>query len=229
MTYAMKKAEDGKNIAKCVIGDLPPQSFNEKVLMLVGATGAGKTTLLNGILQTTYLGFAWKTIFDSKLIQMTLHLAKLTAEPVQGVFGTDISSKIFLMATFCDVQNPPVISAIEEAKVPYRNIFKFNNSSLFAMSTTEGFNRLFWNLGTESFNEFERIGPTSLQLTKEVLNERLRLEALLEGLQNHIFNRLDKFNEISREKQVLKEQEREMEINENYTYKVTVVKLPKMF
>ena len=49
LTYAMKKAEDGKNIAKCVIGDPPPQSFNEKVLMLVGATGAGKTTLLNGI------------------------------------------------------------------------------------------------------------------------------------------------------------------------------------
>ena len=56
------------------------------------------------------------------------------------------------------------------------------------------------------------------------MNERLRLEALLEGLQNHIFNGLDKFNEISREKEVLKEQEREMEINENYTYKVTVKK-----
>ena len=149
-------------------------------------------------------------------------------DSIQSVFGTDISSKIFLMATFCDGQNPPVISAIEEAEVPYGNIFKFNNSSLFAKPATEGFSRLFWNLGTESFstffNEFERIGPTSLQLTKEVLKERLRLEALLEGLQDNISGGLDKFNEISKEEEVLREQEREMEINENYTYEVTVKK-----
>ena len=49
LNFVMKVAEDGKNIAKCTIGDPPPQSLNEKVLMLVGATGAGKTTLLNGI------------------------------------------------------------------------------------------------------------------------------------------------------------------------------------
>ncbi len=307
LKYVMK---NGKNIAKCIIGDPPPQSFNEKVLMLIGATGAGKTTLLNGIanyvlgvrlednvrfkvdtddstVSKAHSQTSWITAYtfypmqgsplpypltvidtpgfgdtrgitrDKEIVVQLRHFFSTEGEhgidqlngvgvviqsssprltptqryifdSIQNVFGSDISSKMFLMATFCDGENPPVESAVKEAKIPYGRIFKFNNSSLFATPATKGFSRLFWNLGTESFgtffNEFERINPTSLQLTKQVLHERHRLEALLEGLQDNISDSLDKFNEISKEGKVLKEQEHEMEISENYTYEVTVKK-----
>ena len=304
------KIEDGKNIAKCSIGDPPPQSFNEKVLMLVGATGAGKTTLLNGIanyvlgvrleddfrfkvdvtnttVSEAHSQTSWITAYtfypmqgsplpfpltvidtpgfgdtrgitrDKEIVDQLRHffstegehgidqlngvgvviqstLPRLTPtqqyifDSIQNVFGTDIASKMFLMVTFCDGQNPPVISAVKEAEIPYGKLFKFNNSSLYAKPATEGFSKLFWNLGTESFsvffNELARIDPTSLQLSKYVLHERHRLESLLEGLQENISDGLDKFNVISKEEEILKWQEREKEINENYTYEVTVKK-----
>ena len=310
LNFVMKNTDDRKNIAKCIIGEPPPQSFNEKVLMLVGATGAGKTTLLNGIanyilgvrlednfrfkidtadiaVNQAHSQTSWITAYtfypmhgsplpypltvidtpgfgdtrgitrDKEIVHQLRYffategehgidqlngvgvvtpssLPRLTPtqryifDSILSVFGKDISFKMFIMATFCDGQTPQVISAVEKAEIPHGNIFKFNNSSLFAKPATEGFNKLFWDLGIESFStffsEFEKVDPISLQLTKKVLMERHRLEVLLKGLQDNISNGLDKVSELSNEEKVLKEQESEMKINENFTYDVTVKK-----
>ena len=160
-------------------------------------------------------------------------------DSILKVFGNDVTSNIFLMMTFADGQNPPAISAVKKANVPYRSFFKFNNSALFAKpSISEGFTQLYWNLGMKSFDTFFAIfgdiKPVSMQQTKEVLIERQHLELLIEGLQRKINSGLDKIDALQIEEKLLKEKEEEMKISENFTYKVTTttqkrVDLPKDF
>ena len=151
---------------------------------------------------------------------------KYIFDSILRVFGMDVASSMFLMITFADGQDPPVISAVKEADIPYGSFFKFNNSALFAKPATQGFTQLYWNLGMESFNTFfsvfGSIKPVSVQLTKDVLTERQHLELLVDGLQNKINSGLDKINALHIEEKLLKEKEDEMKINKNFTYKVTV-------
>ena len=305
LNYIMKQTEGGRNIAKCVIGEPPPQSVSEKVLMLVGATGAGKTTLLNGIanfivgvrledsfrfkvdtaeaaVNQAHSQTSWITAYtfypmdgsrlpypltiidtpgfgdtkgitrDKEIVDQVREffstrgehgidhlngvgfvtqasLPRLTPsqkyifDSILGIFGNNVSSNMFLMTTFSDNQEPLVLSAVKAAEIPHGSIFRFNNSALFAKPTTDGFNRLFWELSMESFSkffsEFRRADPVSTQLMKEVLMERQRLEALLQGLQDKISTGLDKVNELFEEEKLLED---EMKINENFTYEVKV-------
>ena len=47
-----------------------------------------------------------------------------------SIFGNDIGSNILTLITFTDGQLPPALKAIEEANVPSKAYFKFNNSGL---------------------------------------------------------------------------------------------------
>ena len=139
-------------------------------------------------------------------------------DSILKVFGNDVTSNIFLMMTFADGQDPPAISAVKKANVPYRSFFKFNNSALFAKpSISEGFTQLYWNLGMKSFDTFFAvfgdIKPVSVQQTKEVLIERQHLELLIEGLQSKINSGLDKIDALQIEEKLLKEKEEEMRIS----------------
>ena len=49
-----------------------------------------------------------------------------------SIFGKDIASNIFFVATFADGQTPPVYKAASEAKIPYCKAYKFNNSALYS-------------------------------------------------------------------------------------------------
>ena len=304
-------SEGEQNIAQCVIGE-PKESFNERVLMLVGATGAGKTTLLNAIANyifgvrfednyrfkvevsdhetdssqahsktnwiTAYKFFPVDgspisyalTVIDTpgfgdtrgitrdKEIMTQIskffstegengidHLngvgvvvqspsvrltptQKYIFDSVLSLFGKDISSKIFLMITFADGQEPPVLCAVKEAVIPYGSHFKFNNSSLLVMPVAESFAKNFWDMGTESFGDLfdnlEKTGAVSITLTKEVLIERERLQTILQGLQRKIADGLDKCNELQNVEEVLEKHESEMKINENFKYEVKVMK-----
>ena len=94
---------------------------------------------------------------------------------VLSIFGKDIASNIFLLLTFADGHDPPVLSAIKEAAIPYQKGFEFNNLALCA-DQRDSFNEMFWNMGKKNFQlfftEFEKIEAHSLQLTRETLKER---------------------------------------------------------
>ena len=96
------------------------------------------------------------------------------------------------MITFADGQKPPVIAAVQEAKISLSHFFKFNNSALLAGTDDEedNFDEIFWKMGTASFrkffHEFERAECVSLLLTKDVLNERQKLETIIQGLQKQV-------------------------------------------
>ena len=160
-------------------------------------------------------------------------LARLTAtqkyifDAILSIFGKDMGNNIFMMVTFSDGEDPPVLKAIEEAKISYQKSFKFNNSALFA-STSSRFNAMFWEMGIASFEEFfgqfQSTKSVKLDQTKSVLNEREELEVLVEGLNPQIKEGLAKLDEMRLEKSVLQEHEAAMEHNKDFVYEVPVVK-----
>ena len=137
-------------------------------------------------------------------------------DAVLSIFGKDIVDNIFLMTTFADADAPPILEAVKVAKIPYKHSFKFNNSAIFARNdASEQFNHMFWEMGIHSlsnfFKHFSVSSPQSLKLTKEVLTERERLEALIPGLETQVkvgLSRLD--------------QQHEAEINANKDFAYTI-------
>ena len=166
-------------------------------------------------------------------------LARLTPtqqyvfDAILSVFGNDVADNIFLMITFADGMKPPVLDAVEAANVPNKAFFKFNNSALFASKSAENeFDKMFWKMGTKSFDEFfhefSNAQAQSLQLSKEVIQERETLEVTIQGLQPQIQLGLSKIDELRQERQMLKDHEAEILTNRDFTYKVEVTKQRKI-
>ena len=171
-------------------------------------------------------------------------LARLT--PIQNyifhsilsVFGNDVANNLFIMVTFADGQNPPVMAAITEAKIECKKYFKFNNSALFARNQQsaddddENFDKMFWKMGYISFkkffSEFSVVQSVSLYLTKEVLRERRQLELTVQSLQEQITAGVAKLDELRQEELVLQQREAEIATNKNFKFNVEVTKQKKV-
>ena len=156
---------------------------------------------------------------------------------ILSIFGKDVANNIFMMVTFADGQPPPVMAAVKDAGFPYCESYKFNNSALFASNDIEtddedpeedNFDKMFWRMGTVSFKkffaDFHKATPTSLQLTREVLDERERLETTVSGLQPQINRGLAKIEEMRQEEEVLQQHEADIAANKGFTYVVDVTK-----
>ena len=169
-------------------------------------------------------------------------LARLTAtqehifDSVLSIFGKDVSENIFLMTTFADSRTPPVIEAAKAKGIPFEKHFKFNNSALFAdnMETddSESFEKLYWRMGVKNFEIFfshlETIEPSTLYLTKEVLEERKKLKTVVNELQLEIQLGLLKTSELEQEKLVLQRQADTLESNKDFTDTVQYPKQRKI-
>ena len=153
-------------------------------------------------------------------------------DSILSLFSKNIAKIIFIMTTFSDGQIPPVLTSLEEAKIPYRTSFKFNNSALYAEPVSASIDEMFWGLGMKSFcdffADFEKTEPESLSLTKEVLEERQQLQTLVQGLQVSIKDGINKIDEIHQEEQVMKDHEADIARNKDFVYHVTVQKHKKV-
>ncbi|KAF1383194.1 hypothetical protein PFLUV_G00128790 [Perca fluviatilis] len=174
---------------------------------------------------------------------------KYVFDSVLSIFGKDVAENIWVLVTFADGQQPPVLEAINASGVPCPKTkgglpvhFKFNNSALFAdnkssaadsMSGDEededgGFDKMFWSMGTKSMKRFfaalNIIETKSLKMTKEVLRERKQLENSVENVQKQVKVGLAKLEEIKETTGKLKEHEGEISRNENFEFYVNVRK-----
>ena len=160
---------------------------------------------------------------------------------ILAIFGKDVADNLFMMVTFADGQNPPVVATIKDAAIPCSKFYKFNNSALFASNhfdTEDGdpeadnFDRMFWKMGEVSFKQFfadfYEAKPTSLQLTREVLEEREQLETTINGLHPQIRRGLAKLEEMRQEEEVLQQHEAEITTNKDFTYVVDITKQRKV-
>ncbi|XP_003388518.1 PREDICTED: uncharacterized protein LOC100640421 [Amphimedon queenslandica] len=153
---------------------------------------------------------------------------KYISDSILSIFGNDIKNNIFIMTTFADGADPPVMEAVREAKIPHADFFPFNNSALFVHSSKSDFSKMFWDMGYASlekfFTTFQQAGAVSLQLTREVLNERQQLEVIVNGIQPQINAGLAKIDELNQEEKMLKENESKIKANKDFTYKVKITK-----
>ena len=165
-------------------------------------------------------------------------LPRLTAtqkyifDQILALFGKDIGQNIYLMLTFADGKVPQVLTGIQEARLPYQEYFKFNNSIIFDDNqSNDEFCKMFWKMGMLSleqfFEQFSKITSRSLKQTKQVLDERERIETQVEGLQNEVKRGLSKLEQLGKEVQVVLDHKNDIARNKDFTYTVdehTIVK-----
>ncbi|XP_063049606.1 uncharacterized protein LOC134444063 [Engraulis encrasicolus] len=191
-------------------------------------------------------------VVQAALARLT-HTQRYIFDAILSVFGKDIASNIITLVTFADAKTPPVLAAIKEADIPCAKqkdgtliYFKFNNSALFANNIKENkdgkdssdedkeedFDYMFWKMGKSSLKKFfthlKTMTTQSLSLTKEVLQERDRLEATVEGLQPLIQKGLSKMEEIRTTEAALDKHKNQVEENRDFEYEVEVEKPQKI-
>ena len=122
-------------------------------------------------------------------IGFVIHSSSYCLTPVQeyiydrvlGIFGKDVASNIFVMATFDDGtgNTSQLMECLRKGGVDVDSVFQFNNGTLYQSS--RGGAGTHWKLGAPSFREFfEVLGKAetkSLQYTREVLKRRAELRA----------------------------------------------------
>ena len=181
----------------------------------------------NGIDHLDGIGF----VTQAALVRLT-PTQQYIFDSILSVFGKDVAKNIFIMVTFCDGQKPPVITAVKEAKIPCSEFFKFNNSALYAdnscsdtdAANEENFDEMFWKMGISSFKKFfatfQKAESVSLVMTRDVLNQREKLEAAVIGLQGQMNECLAKMEVLRQHRQVLKKFEAEIIANKNFTFQI---------
>ena len=177
-------------------------------------------------------------VVQSSITRLT-EKQKYIFNSVLAVFGKDIKDKIFLMTTFADGQKPPVLEAAKEAGVPNSVYFKFNNCVLMASNSTSGsdddvcsLSSFFWKMGSKNYKKFLNqylalVEPTSLQLSRQVLHERERLEVAINGLLPQIKAALMKLSEVEQEKKMIEALESSIAANEKFEFEIDVPKIEK--
>ena len=189
----------------------------------------------NGIDHLDGIGF----VAQASLARLT-PIQSYVFHSILSVFGNDVANNLFIMVTFADGQDPPIMAAIAEAKIECKKHYKFNNSALFANNKQsaddddddEGFDRMFWKMGFISFrkffDEFTKAQEVSLTLTKEVLQERKQLEITVQSLQHQISAGVAKLEELRQEETILQQREAEIASNKDFTYTIKVTKQKKV-
>lgn len=142
-------------------------------------------------------------------------------DSVISLFGKDIGENIFLMITFADGQpKPPALNAVTLAELPFRQYLTFNNGYLFESSSV--LSEAFYQIGAENFESFiAEVGvsePTSLTLTKDVLQLRHKLEDALQNIQHTITLALNTLEELEEDIDALRNHKVELEDNRYFSY-----------
>ncbi|KAK3096473.1 hypothetical protein FSP39_000543 [Pinctada imbricata] len=163
--------------------------------------------------------------------------ARLTAtqkyvfSSIAALFGKDIIKNICTLITFADGKQPPVLAALNESKLPYGHWFPFNNSALQADNEGEGMSDLspiFWEMGCKSFGKFfeqlNKFETKSLQMTKDVLQERHNLQSIIQNLKPQVDAGLSKLHEIRTELKILEQHKTDIESNKDFQYEVDETK-----
>ncbi|XP_076854976.1 uncharacterized protein LOC143509945 [Brachyhypopomus gauderio] len=181
-------------------------------------------------------------VVQSSLPRLT-STQKYILQSILSLFGKDIGENIVILVTFADGQTPPVLEGLKSADIQCAKNndgsplhFKFNNSALFAsdkwLGTGDHFGQMFWKMGKQSmerfFSHLNLFQTQSLQLTKEVLEERRQLEVSIKRLQTTIQDRLAKLDKIKQTKAALEHQQSLIDANKDFEYEVELPKVAKV-
>jgi GTP-binding protein EngB required for normal cell division len=161
---------------------------------------------------------------------------KYIFDSILSIFGQDIKDNIRLMVTFSDNAEPPVLEAIKIENIPCPIdpatgailYHKLNNSVFFETNKSDRdrnrLNQTYFNIAVRGFkkffNDLGQMETKSLTLTREVLEERKRLDLLVEGLRTKTEIKLTQVDELEKIKDALKENQDQMEANKDFEFEV---------
>ncbi len=174
-------------------------------------------------------------VVRSSLYRLT-STEKFIFDSILSIFGQDIKDNIRLMVTFSDNAEPPVLEAIKMENIPCPIdpatgailYHKFNNSVFFENNKSERernrIHQTYFNIAVRGFekffNDLGQMETKSLTLTREVLEERKRLDLLVEGLRTKTEIKLTQVDELEKIKKTLKENQDQMEANKDFEFEV---------
>ncbi|XP_072228648.1 uncharacterized protein [Leuresthes tenuis] len=158
-------------------------------------------------------------------------------DSVMSLFGKDLEKNIVALITHSDGGRPEnALHALEAAKIKCsRNEenqpvhFLFNNCQKTQRGSEKekAHSKLSWCFTNEQIghmsNLLERSQPQTLKTTLEVLNERIRLTACIQNLEERINLTELKQTEIRQTEEALKKHQDEMKENEEFTVEVDEV------
>jgi hypothetical protein len=216
-----------------------PYNFN---VVLIDTPGFGDT---RGFQRDEQITIQLKSLFETKgalgLDQLDAiafviqgSIARLTPtqkyifHSILSIFGRDVVGNMLIVTTWGDSKDPVVRVAIDEEKIGYQKLLKFNNSALFEANSggSQSMEGLFWKIGTCGYTQFFEsllgMQPRSLRLTREVLKERQSLQVVIQGIHKLIAQGTSELDLIEQEERLLKQHERDIQANRNYTVTVTV-------
>jgi predicted GTPase len=241
------QADEGHEDAKSKTKQVSAYCFNDTKLpyrlVVVDTPGYGDTDGLMADKRTTGL---IKNLFENQGKNRIDHLdavcivvkasdSRLTAQQrhnfnsVLQLFGKDVASNLFIIATFCDASEPPVKASLRAAEIDISKFSKFNNSAFFEgfLSKNEEeqeFQKFFWKAGQASFKNFftelESTHPVSLALSAEVLQRRHELEALVLDLHKSVKRGLAHLEHLRQEALVMEKFEAQIKANKSFTYTI---------
>lgn len=170
--------------------------------------------------------------------------ARLTANQkyiftsVLDLFGEDVKENFIAMLTFCDGGVPQVVTSLEDSECVFSTViphikkpwfYKFNNSAIFASNREDEFTKMFFKLGMKSFDEFTnkliKLPRKSLTQSKQVLEERNRLEKCVEILTLKLRDGLDKVEYIKGILKMVSSLKGDLNDSKNFT---KIIKTPKI-
>ena len=148
---------------------------------------------------------------------------------ILGLFGEDVKENFIAMLTFCDGYKPDVVDALEHPNcifssiIPYLNkpwYYKFNNSAIFSTDRDDKITEMFFKLSMKSMEEFTKtllkLPRKSLTQTKQVLEERIKIEKNVEILAKNLNEGIDKINNIKRILEMVSIIKRDENISKNF-------------
>ena len=135
---------------------------------------------------------------------------KYIFEKVLSLFGKDIEERIFLLLTFADTKQPPVLKAFDKAGITYNEHFKFNNSCIFPESNadvTSEVDDAMWHMGMKNMRNFlstvEKLDDKPASLTADVLKEREKIRLHISNLRRYVDDSLIKLEQLKTEEELL--------------------------
>ncbi|KAL1272074.1 hypothetical protein QQF64_031090 [Cirrhinus molitorella] len=154
---------------------------------------------------------------------------------VLSLFGKDIVDNIVFLITHSDGMPPKnVIGAINKAKIPCKRdesgqpvYFLFNNRQADARHTERRYLRaqiVAWEESMDDMRHFlkslNEMNRRSLELTSDVLKERIRFEAYISNLQLRIQEKESKKYEKIQIQEAMRQNKEKIESHKNFTIKI---------
>ncbi|XP_067234659.1 uncharacterized protein [Chanodichthys erythropterus] len=155
-------------------------------------------------------------------------------DAVQSLFGRDIAENIVLLLTHSSGRTPKnALTAVKFAKVKCavneQNqpvYFLFDNCQSDAADEDDEILERSWNLSfrgmTDFFKFFENIKPRTLQMTRDVLQQRNQLEANISNLRSRVQVIELKQKELKQTQEALEKNKKDVEDNKDFVFEVEV-------